>query len=197
MRYVSEQARALAHYRTLPQWLKIVRAMSHCSSRDAKQQILDGLKDRKFGCRWKETHADRAGDHPPWRDATVTSEWINWRNGKIYCDQRLTDEALAAGWARWLTPLLTPIMATVFWEMLAKFQAEPAQVAPFESAPSTARSEGIRKVKSELGIPGKDIPWKTFNDRVREFYHVTAQTRGFGDRSIERSVQSIRSRRTK
>jgi hypothetical protein len=192
MRYVSEQARVLAHYRTLPQWLKIIRAISHCSARDAKQQILDGLKDGKFAFRWKETDAHRAGGCRPWKDATVTSEWINWRNGKIYCDQGLTDENRAAGLARWLTLLLAPRMATVFWEMFAALQSESPPEVRLAPKLSPTLLGAIRTIQVELGDPGTDVRWKTFNDRVRAICYATAQTRGFSDRNIERAVRSIR-----
>jgi hypothetical protein len=188
LRYVSEEAQVLADYQTLPQWLKIVREMSHCSARDAKQQILDGLKDRKFAWRWKDT--DYGADCRPWRATTVTSDWINWRQGKIYCDYGLTDEGRKLGLARWRTLLLRPKMGNVFKEMLTAFQEKRAQVVA--STPSRGLLDGVKDVRGKLGTPGRDVSWKTYYKRVREVCGVTAKTRGYSDRNIERAYQRIR-----
>jgi hypothetical protein len=41
------------------------------------------------------------------------------------------------------------------------------------------------------GTPGKTAPWKKFCDYIRSTCQVTANTRGYGDRSIERAVRAI------
>jgi hypothetical protein len=50
----------------------------------------------------------------------------------------------------------------------------------------------VRIALESLGSPGKEIPWKRFCDHVRRECEVTAATRGYGDRSIERAVTAIK-----
>jgi hypothetical protein len=122
MRYVPQQDRVRAHYRTLPEWVKIVRTVSRCALRDARKQIHSGINDRQFALRW----GDDLKEQPP--RGLWPSAQINWRGGKIFDDYGLTDAGRAAGAARWRVLLLAPRIGTVFEKMLATFQQEPAHV---------------------------------------------------------------------
>jgi hypothetical protein len=46
-------------------------------------------------------------------------------------------------------------------------------------------------------MPGKEVPWGRFCDDVRKECKVAATTRGYGDRSIARTVRRIAAERDK
>jgi hypothetical protein len=49
----------------------------------------------------------------------------------------------------------------------------------------------IEHVIEQHGHPGKAVPWKRFCDLVRTRCSVTANTRGYGDKTIGRAVLAI------
>jgi hypothetical protein len=64
----------------------------------------------------------------------------------------------------------------------------PARREPSVNAQLHAAIQGGLKT---LGIPGRTVQWKPFCDRIRAECQVTAQTRGYGDRSIQRILKTI------
>jgi len=64
----------------------------------------------------------------------------------------------------------------------------PARRHPPVNARLRAAIQGALKT---LGSPGKNVRWEPFCDRVRAECLATAQTRGYGDKSIQRIVKTI------
>jgi hypothetical protein len=123
MEYLSEKARWRAHYRTLREWVGLVRRASACSAKRAQQQISDGLFDGKFAARWEDQGKGALRDPadpdlPPQKGAFWRSAQINWRTGKVYDDWGVTEEGRALGAAYWRRLLLTPKGDSVFEKIL-------------------------------------------------------------------------------
>lgn len=60
------------------------------------------------------------------------------------------------------------------------------------AASPIGRDAEIRRRLEREQNPGRNIPWKTFNDDVRAACGASKSTRGFSDRSIERAVVRCR-----
>ena len=55
----------------------------------------------------------------------------------------------------------------------------------------------IQNAENSHGTPGKSVAWKTFCDIVRSICRVQPNTRGYGDKSIERAVRAIKAEQDK
>jgi hypothetical protein len=74
----------------------------------------------------------------------------------------------------------------------------PHPIPPKKERPvnPTLRAAVENAVKSH-GPPGKSLSWKTFCDSVRSICGVQPNTRGYGDKSIERAVRAIKAEQDK
>jgi hypothetical protein len=72
---------------------------------------------------------------------------------------------------------------------------------PRKSSVPAALRAAIKKVRTELGEPGKSpkAPWKRFCDQVRTERGISESPppRGFGDKSIQRTVKAVRGEQDK
>lgn len=86
----------------------------------------------------------------------------------------------------------------------AAFAAEVKRVLPeAKSDPGSRgrhrnrRAAAIERQLKALGTPPEALAWKPFCDAVRKDCGVTLKTYGYGDKSIQRAVSSIRARQDK
>jgi len=133
MEYISKEARWRALYRTLPQWVGLIRQASNCSAKKARRQILDGLFDGQFAARWGEQ--SKAPFRDPYDPDLLPREgnfWrkaqINWRNGKVFDGWREEE----VGPEYWRVLLLAPTLDTVFEGILRS--SIPASTRDVENA---------------------------------------------------------------
>jgi hypothetical protein len=68
--------------------------------------------------------------------------------------------------------------------------AEKQAPGPQSSAKPALRGS-IQSLIEQHGCPGKSVQWARFCDLVRTQCGVTAKTRGYGDKSIERAVRAL------
>jgi len=175
LRYTSERERARRYYRKLSEWVEIVQVGSNCDDpTDARRQILDGLSDGKFAVRWEEDDGRQAnpelsGDPPSWHQAK-----IDWATGKVYCDQSLTEKGRAANLARWLIPLLSPKMASVFERMLAGYRNSPVSPAPAPIGASPLTKSRRGPAKGSLDRYGEaDLALFPELERIQKAEHLS------------------------
>jgi hypothetical protein len=121
--YICEEARQRAHYRTLREWVRLIRQASECGAKNAQHQIVDGLFDGKFAVRWedqgKNPYCDPAGaDLPPQKGAFWRKAQIAPRTYKVFDDLGVTEAGRAAGAAYWRVLLLAPRGGTEFESIL-------------------------------------------------------------------------------
>jgi hypothetical protein len=67
-------------------------------------------------------------------------------------------------------------------------KSKPARREPSVNSQLRAAIQGALET---FGIPGRTVQWKPFCDRIRAECQATTQTRGYGDRSIQRIVKTI------
>jgi hypothetical protein len=60
-----------------------------------------------------------------------------------------------------------------------------------ERAANAVLRAAIESALKVLGTPGKTVQWKPFCDHVRTECHATINTRGYGDKSIQRILKTI------
>jgi hypothetical protein len=120
MEYISKEARWRAHYRTLPEWVRLIRQASNCSAKTARRQILDGLFDGQFAPSWSD-QSNAPFRHDPYDPDLLPREgnfWrksqINWHNGKVFDGWREEE----VGPECWRVLLLAPTLGTVFERIL-------------------------------------------------------------------------------
>lgn len=72
--------------------------------------------------------------------------------------------------------------------------SQGAETEPIDQRPAVKRAllAAIRSTLKTVGVPGKTAQWKTFCAHVRMECAVTANTRGYGDKSIQRLVTAIK-----
>jgi hypothetical protein len=96
----------------------------------------------------------------------------NWLSVRIYRD--IEEEAKRMGKAR--------------SERKTRYTVEAA--TPEEPFVNSRLRAAVQSALQTFGTPGRTVQWKPFCDRIRAECQVTAQTRGYGDRSIQRVVKA-------
>jgi hypothetical protein len=167
MRYISKEALYRAHYRTLPEWVKLIQQASDCSAKSAQQQILDGLYDGAFAVRWDDRDKNPLRypnpyltgiDSPPPKGVFWRRAKINWRTGKVIDDWGLEKEGQSANTPCRRALLLASKGGTVFEHILHssvsasthQASAAPNNVVPPHSEPTAAEAHPVPR-----GRPGR------------------------------------------
>jgi hypothetical protein len=108
-----------------------------------------------------------------------------WHDGLLPCHCDIPNSMIRNPGSNWLS---VRIYGGIEGEGERLGKATPTRREP--SVNSQLRA-AVQTALRTLGIPGRTVQWKPFCDRIRAECKATAQTRGYGDKSIQRLVKTI------